>query len=253
MALGDQLAVPGAAVLLVEGDELTARRHPAGRGVERLLWPLGAVLQHDDMANTDNAPGESVLPGVGVVPPVTLVVNGIARSVPSTTLLSALRQGLGLTGAKPGCGEGVCGSCTVLVDGESVRACQQPVAGLAGRHITTIEGLGSGGHLHPVQQVFVDVGAAQCGYCTPGMVLAVASLLARDPDPDEAAVDEALAGNVCRCGAYPRIRRAVHRAAELTASASAGMPANAPAACRQMTGACPSPRRSGGGRPVRGI
>lgn len=151
--------------------------------------------------------------------PTTMIVNGTARSVRSMTLLSALRDELCLTGAKPGCGEGVCGSCTVLVDGEPVRACQQPVATLAGRDVTTIEGLATGGQLHPVQQAFIDVGAAQCGYCTPGMVLAVAALLARDPDPNDRAVNEALSTNVCRCGAYPRIRRAVKRATEITASA----------------------------------
>jgi len=151
--------------------------------------------------------------------PTTMIVNGTARSVRSVTLLSALRDELCLTGTKPGCGEGVCGSCTVLVDGEPVRACQQPVATLAGRNVTTIEGLATGGQLHPVQQAFIDVGAAQCGYCTPGMVLAVAALLARDPDPNDRAVNEALSTNVCRCGAYPRIRRAVERATEITASA----------------------------------
>jgi nicotinate dehydrogenase subunit B len=210
----------------------------------------GPVLQDGAIANTDDTPGGSALPGVGVAQAVTLVVNGTAQSVASTTLLSALRQGLGLTGAKPGCGEGVCGSCAVLVDGEPVRACQQPLASLAGRHVTTIEGLGSGGRLHPVQQAFVDVGAVQCGYCTPGMVLAVAALLARDPDPDETAVSEAMTGNVCRCGAYPRIRRAVHRATELTASSGAGIPAHAPASAVTDDWGVPepsSPRR----RPAR--
>ena len=149
---------------------------------------------------------------------VTLIVNGTACSVPATmSLLSVLRGELGLTGAKPGCGEGVCGSCTVLVDDRPVRACQQPVAEVAGASVTTIEGLATGGRLHPVQQAFVDVGAAQCGYCTPGMVLSVVALLAGDPDPDDEAVSEALSGNLCRCGAYTRVRRAVHRAADLMA------------------------------------
>jgi isoquinoline 1-oxidoreductase len=149
---------------------------------------------------------------------VTLIVNGTPRSVPATTsLLSVLRGKLGLTGAKPGCGEGACGSCTVLVDNWPVRACQQPVDEIAGASVITIEGLVTGGRLHPVQRAFVEVGAAQCGYCTPGMVLAVVALLARDPDPDDDAVNEALSGNLCRCGAYTRIRKAVHRAAELIA------------------------------------
>jgi isoquinoline 1-oxidoreductase len=149
---------------------------------------------------------------------VTLIVNGTPRSVPATTsLLSVLRGKLGLTGAKPGCGEGACGSCTVLVDNWPVRACQQPVDEIAGASVITIEGLVTGGHLHPVQRAFVEVGAAQCGYCTPGMILAVVALLTRDPDPDDDAVNEALSGNLCRCGAYTRIRKAVHRAAELIA------------------------------------
>ncbi len=149
---------------------------------------------------------------------MTLIVNGTPRSVPATTsLLSVLRGKLGLTGAKPGCGEGACGSCTVLVDNWPVRACQQPVDEIAGASVTTIEGLVTGGRLHPVQRAFVEVGAAQCGYCTPGMILAVVALLARDPDPDDDAVNEALSGNLCRCGAYTRIRKAVHRAAELIA------------------------------------
>ena len=156
---------------------------------------------------------------VGAPPRVTLIVNGTPRSVPATTsLLSVLRGKLGLTGAKPGCGEGACGSCTVLVDNWPVRACQQPVDELAGASVTTIEGLVTGGRLHPVQRAFVEVGAAQCGYCTPGMVLAVVALLTRDPDPDDDAVNEALSGNLCRCGAYTRIRKAVHRAAELIAN-----------------------------------
>jgi isoquinoline 1-oxidoreductase len=149
---------------------------------------------------------------------VTLIVNGTPRSVPATTsLLSVLRGKLGLTGAKPGCGEGACGSCTVLVDNWPVLACQQPVDEIAGASVTTIEGLVTGGRLHPVQRAFVEVGAAQCGYCTPGMVLAVVALLTRDPDPDDDAVNEALSGNLCRCGAYTRIRKAVHRAAGLIA------------------------------------
>jgi isoquinoline 1-oxidoreductase len=162
-------------------------------------------------------------PTMGAPPQVRLVVNGTARSVRSTTtLLSALRDELGLHGAKPGCGEGSCGSCTVLVDGEPVRACRQPVTPLAGRNIMTIEGLGAAGHLHPVQQAFFDVGAVQCGYCTPALVLTVAALLLRNPDPDDISVNQALSGNLCRCGTYPRIRRAVQRATELTAQSGSG-------------------------------
>ena len=148
-------------------------------------------------------------------------VNGTPVSVPGfMPLLSALRDSLGLTGAKPGCGEGACGACTVLLDGQPVRSCQLATASVAGREVTTIEGLHSGGRapatrLHPVQQAFADECAAQCGYCTPGMILTTAALLARDPHPGDAAIDAALAGQICRCGTYPRIRRAVHRAAHL--------------------------------------
>jgi isoquinoline 1-oxidoreductase len=149
---------------------------------------------------------------------VTVLVNGVARSLPATMpLLSALRSELGLTGAKPGCGEGACGSCTVLVDGEPEHACRRRVSDAEGHEVTTIESLASAGTLHFVQQAFVEIGASQCGYCTPGMVLSVLALLARDSNPDDATIDEALNGNVCRCGTYPRIRRAAHRAAQLAA------------------------------------
>jgi nicotinate dehydrogenase subunit B len=145
----------------------------------------------------------------------TLTVNGTTEVVcPSARLLPTLRDQLGLTGAKPGCGEGVCGACTVLVDGQPARSCQLS-AGAAGRAVTTIEGIGAGAVLHPVQRAFAEEGAAQCGYCTPGMILATVALLERDPRPDDAAIDAALAGHICRCGGYPRIRRAVHRAARL--------------------------------------
>jgi aerobic-type carbon monoxide dehydrogenase small subunit (CoxS/CutS family) len=142
---------------------------------------------------------------------VMLTVNGTDRLVSSSALLLfALRDELGLTGAKPGCGEGACGSCTVLVDGEPVRACQQQAGSMVGRLITTIEGLADGQRLHPVQRAFAELGAAQCGYCTPGMILSTVALLASDPDPDDAAINEGMAGHICRCGCYSRIRRAVH-------------------------------------------
>ena len=168
------------------------------------------------MDRHDDAPGEAR--------DVTLLVNGSSRSLSATSsLLSALRGELGLTGAKPGCGEGACGSCTVLVDGEPEHACRRQVADLAGRKIMTIEALASAGKLHHVQQAFVEVGAAQCGYCTPGMVLSVVALLARESNPDDTAIDDALNGNLCRCGTYPRIRQAVHRAVELGAQLGAAV------------------------------
>ncbi len=147
---------------------------------------------------------------------VSMIVNGTTRQAPPETLLLAvLRDQLGLTGAKPGCGEGVCGACTVLLDGEPVRSCQRTASSVAGGTITTIEGLGAGACLHPVQSAFADEGAAQCGYCTPGFVLSAAALLARETDPDDLAIDAALAGHICRCGGYPKIRRAVRLAARL--------------------------------------
>lgn len=147
-----------------------------------------------------------------------VTVNGAAHPISlarERSLLFFLREELGLTGAKYGCGEGACGACTVLLDGQAVRACQVPVREAAGRQVTTIEGLAPPGGLHPVQQAFLDVGAMQCGYCTPGMILGAAALLEANPTPDRRAIVAALDGNVCRCCTYPRIVRAVERAAEL--------------------------------------
>src|SRR5262245_31371366 len=134
-------------------------------------------------------------------------------------LLAAVRDRLGLTGAKLGCGEGECGACTVLLDGEPVRSCQRSVESVAGGMVTTIEGLAAttaaGVGLHPVQRAFAEESAAQCGYCTSGMVLVAAALLDSDPRPGDAAIDAALSSQICRCGSYQRIRAAVHRAADL--------------------------------------
>lgn len=143
---------------------------------------------------------------------IALTVNG-ARVVldvaAETPLLSVLRERLDLTGAKIGCAEGACGACTVLVDGEVVRACVTPVAAVAGREVLTIEGLATDGVLHPLQRAFLDAGAFQCGYCTPGMIMAGVALLRRNPAPDQAAIVQAMNGNICRCGMYARIVRAI--------------------------------------------
>jgi CO/xanthine dehydrogenase Mo-binding subunit/aerobic-type carbon monoxide dehydrogenase small subunit (CoxS/CutS family) len=165
---------------------------------------------------------------------IAITVNGIAATVPEDlTLLSALRERLGLTGAKPGCGEGACGACTVLVDGEPARSCQRSAGSVAGRAITTVEGLrGPAGGLHPVQQAFAAESASQCGYCTPGMVLAAVALLDGTPDPADGAIDAALAGHICRCGTYPRIRRAIHRAARTAGGAASEPQDNEPDAGR---------------------
>lgn len=131
------------------------------------------------------------------------------------TLLWVLRTELGLTGAKYGCGEGACGACTVLVDGEALPSCQLTAGFVAGRRVTTIEGIGAEGKLHPVQQAFVRHDALQCGFCTPGMIVKAHGLLAANPDPTRDDIVEALDGHLCRCGAHVRIVAAVEAAAKV--------------------------------------
>ncbi|HEX6813195.1 MAG TPA: (2Fe-2S)-binding protein [Planctomycetota bacterium] len=147
---------------------------------------------------------------------IVLNVNGGERRLtvdPARCLLEVLRDDLDLHGCKYGCGEGQCGACTVLVDDQDVRSCQLRVGAAEGRAIRTIEALANGDKLHPLQQAFLDHGALQCGYCTPGMILTAAALLKRNPNPDAAQVRRALHGNICRCGAYARIVQAVLQAA----------------------------------------
>jgi aerobic-type carbon monoxide dehydrogenase small subunit (CoxS/CutS family) len=147
---------------------------------------------------------------------LTLAVNGRSVTIDAThgpSLLSVLREQLGLTGAKIGCAEGTCGACTVLVGGEVVRACVTPATAAAGREVLTIEGLAADGILHPLQRAFLEAGAFQCGYCTPGMIMAAAGLLRHDSSPDRAAIVSAMNGNICRCGMYARIVRAIELAA----------------------------------------
>jgi aerobic-type carbon monoxide dehydrogenase small subunit (CoxS/CutS family) len=124
-----------------------------------------------------------------------------------------LRDELELTGTKYGCGEGQCGACTVLIEGAPVRSCITPASTVAGKEITTIEGLEQNGKLHPVQDAFIQADALQCGYCTPGMILSSVGLLKKTPRPTEPEIRRALQGNVCRCGTYPRIIAAVQMAA----------------------------------------
>ncbi len=128
-------------------------------------------------------------------------------------LLWVLRGELGLTGAKYGCGEGVCGACTVLVDGAAVHACTTPVSAVAGKRVVTIEGLAAGERLHPLQEAFVEHGALQCGYCTPGMILAAHALLEKNPHPTREQIVAGLDDNLCRCGAHQRILAAVEQVA----------------------------------------
>jgi isoquinoline 1-oxidoreductase len=156
---------------------------------------------------------------------VRLTINGAAVAVarePDRSLLGVLRDEFDVTGPKPGCGEGVCGACTVLLDGKAVRACRTSVAAADGCEVLTIENFSADGELHPVQRAFLEEGAFQCGYCTPGMILATMGLLEAQPDADHDAIRAGLADNVCRCGTYPRILAAVRRAAAGEGSAAAG-------------------------------
>jgi len=149
--------------------------------------------------------------------PITLQVNGTSRSVdaePDTPLLYVLRNDLELNGAKYGCGLSQCGACTVLIDGKAVRSCVTPIGVLGKNAITTIEGLGTIEQPHPLQQAFIAEQAAQCGYCSNGMIMSAKELLDRNPHPSEQDVRAALAGNLCRCGTHNRIIKAVLRAAQ---------------------------------------
>ncbi len=145
-----------------------------------------------------------------------LVVNGRKVEIdvePDMPLLWALRDELGLVGTKFGCGAGLCGACTVLIDGEATRSCQTPVGSVLGKSVTTIEGLGANA-LHAVQKAWIEADAPQCGYCQSGQILAAVALLARNPNPSDDDIDSGMT-NICRCGTYPRMRAAIHRAAEL--------------------------------------
>lgn len=145
-----------------------------------------------------------------------LTVNGITHTVeadPSTPLLYVLRNDFGLTAAKFGCGLEQCYACAVIVDGEAVPSCVSPVESFVGRPITTLEGIGAPGRLHPLQQAFLDEQAAQCGYCIPGIIVGAKALLDRTPSPSDGEIREALAPHLCRCGSHPRILRAVRKAA----------------------------------------
>jgi aerobic-type carbon monoxide dehydrogenase small subunit (CoxS/CutS family) len=150
----------------------------------------------------------------------TITINGSATEVdvdPDTPLLWVLRDTLGFTGTKFGCGQGLCGACTVHLNGIAIRSCQTPVSAVGEAAITTVEGLSSD-RSHPVQRAWLEIDVPQCGYCQPGQMMSAAALLATNPNPTDADIDAAMAGNICRCGTYVRIRAAVHRAAELASS-----------------------------------
>jgi aerobic-type carbon monoxide dehydrogenase small subunit (CoxS/CutS family) len=147
---------------------------------------------------------------------IELRINGTRRRIDADSersLLSVLRDDLDLTGAKYGCGEGQCGACTVLIDGQPARSCMTKVASATGKQITTIEGLEQGGRLHPLQQAFIEAGAMQCGYCIPGMIMSGAGLLKKNAHPTEQEIIRAMEGNICRCGTYHRIVAAIRKAA----------------------------------------
>jgi aerobic-type carbon monoxide dehydrogenase small subunit (CoxS/CutS family) len=151
-----------------------------------------------------------------------LMVNGARRRINADSersLLNVLREDLDLTGSKYGCGEGQCGACTVLIDGKAARSCTTSVGTAAGKRIVTIEGLEKDGRLHPVQQAFIEHDAMQCAYCTPGMIMSGAALLAQKPKPTRAEILHAMEGNICRCGTYPRIVMAIEMAARLSGGA----------------------------------
>jgi nicotinate dehydrogenase subunit A len=148
---------------------------------------------------------------------IALRVNGTQHHVaaePDRNLLGVLRDELDLTGSKYGCGEGFCGACTVVIDGRAIRSCHTSLSECAGKSITTIEGLARADKLHPLQQAFLNVGAMQCGYCTPGMIMNSYALLKRLPAPTTEEIGRSMEGNVCRCGTYPRIIEAIKQAAE---------------------------------------
>jgi isoquinoline 1-oxidoreductase alpha subunit len=147
---------------------------------------------------------------------ITLRVNGRDHRLevdPAMPLLWALRENLQLPGTRFGCGIAQCGACTVHLDGSAVRSCVTPVSAAEGREVTTIEGLAGEESLHPVQQAWIDIQVPQCGYCQSGQIMSAVALLESNPAPDDAAIDAAMAGNICRCGMYGRIRRAIHAAA----------------------------------------
>jgi len=165
---------------------------------------------------------------------ISLQVNGKPQTVdvnPDTPLLWVLRDTLQLTGTKYGCGISQCGACTVHVDGDPTRSCVTPISSVAGKSVTTIEGL-SLDRSHPVQQAWIAEQVPQCGYCQSGQIMAAVALLARKPQPTDADIDQFLSGNICRCGTYQRIRRAVHRAAKQTVANAAPTAASAKVGAR---------------------
>jgi len=170
---------------------------------------MSTPAEHSKEKVVRRGPGKSL---------VTLKVNGQEHRIfvePRRTLLDAIRKDLGFTGTKKGCDEGTCGACTVLIDGKTVYSCMALAVEYEGKSIETIESLEKAGSLHPIQQAFIQEDALQCGFCTPGQVMSVKALLDAHPSPQESEIKEALAGNLCRCGAYPKILQAVQAVSKL--------------------------------------
>ena len=186
-------------------------------GTERRGWPRRPVTLRNTQHATRNTPHVSRFTPHTSDTPIEFTVNGqpvSVRGANDKTLLRMLREDLGLTGTKEGCAEGECGACTVWLDGMAVQSCLVPAPRVHGCEVVTIEGLASEGRLHPVQQAFIEEGAVQCGYCTPGLIMAAAKLLEEMPQPSREEIQQALTGNLCRCTGYYKVLRAVERAAQ---------------------------------------
>ena len=201
----------------------TGRRDSAGHGLSRraFIGTVGAGTIGAAVASTAAPAQPTPIADTDGLQPLTLLINGREvglRVEPRWTLLDVLRDHLGLTGSKLGCGRGECGACTVLVDGLPLYSCMMLALEAEGRDVTTVEGLMQGEDLGPVQQAFAEEDAFQCGYCTPGQVVAAEGLLRRNPHPSLEEIQESMSGNLCRCGTYDHIFKAVRRAAELRGS-----------------------------------
>jgi isoquinoline 1-oxidoreductase alpha subunit len=195
--------------------------HIASQGTSTLTFPQDFIPLEITVHASYNLPRSTLLAlasNSGWGSSMTrFFVNGKPVQVdvdPSTPLLWVLRESLALTGTKFGCGMALCGACTVHLDGKAIRSCVAPVSRAEGRHITTIEGL-SANLTHPLQKAWIELDVPQCGYCQSGQIMSAAVLLAENMKPSDEDIDEAMGGNICRCGTYPRIRKAIHRAAEL--------------------------------------
>jgi len=187
------------------------------RGFRLQASNVGKNRHNVKVYNLIQAGNTFLVQGAGGQEMIRFLVNGKAVEVdvdPATPLLWVLRESLGMTGTKFGCGMALCGACTVHLDGKAMRSCVAPVSRVEGKRVTTIEGL-STNLTHPLQRAWMELDVPQCGYCQSGQIMSAAVLLAENPKPTDKDIDEAMGGNICRCGTYPRIRKAIHKAAEL--------------------------------------